>query len=193
MRRRGGHTIAEMLVSIVLLGIILGALLYFYLVGTRAIAQGDLRTELNREMQMAATNLTREIETSCYDGLSTGPNGMALLSAVPVGGGTPNLGADGSVVWRKYVVYWLDVPTQNLMRKEYDIPASTTGQPVESWEGKTLPDYFLDGRVVARHITAFNPTVPPGTKRLQTLLEVEQKLRGEAKRLSMTIDIKLKN
>ncbi len=193
MRGQRGHTIAEMLVSIVLLGLILGAILFFYLTGTRAVAQGDLRTELNREIQVATINLTREIETSCYDGLSTGPGSLALLSAVPFGGGTPGLGSDGSVVWRKYVVFWLDPATQSLMRKEYEITPTTNGKPIEQWEGKTLADYLLDGRVVSRHLTAFTPTVPAGSHRLSTTIEVEQKLRGEPKRSSLTFDLKLKN
>lgn len=184
----------EMLIGIVLLGLITGAVLYLYLMGGRAVSQGDMRGDLSRELQLAGMSLTREIETSCYEGLSLGPNALAVLSSVPpAGGGPPTLGPDGSVVWQKYVVLWLDGPSKILYRREVPIPATVNGSPIEAFEGKTLADYLVDGSPVGRNLVDFSPAVLPTTRTVRTRLEAERPFRGEMRRLALTVNVRLKN
>ncbi|MEW6282798.1 MAG: prepilin-type N-terminal cleavage/methylation domain-containing protein [Candidatus Eremiobacterota bacterium] len=190
---RRGVTLMEMLISVGLLGILLGAVLFLYLVGGRAIAQGDVRSDLMRDLQVTSMKLTQEIETSCYAGLSVGAGGVAVLSAVPAGGGSPGLGPDGSVIWAKYVVFWHDAGTAVVKRQEYPITPTTSGQPIEMWEGKTLADYQTGGTVIGRNITGLTFEVPPGSTRLKAILTGQRLLKGKPHRLDMSFTLRLKN
>lgn len=193
MIRRAGHTLMEMLIAVALLGIMMGALLYLYLTGGRAVSQGDVRSDLLRSLQVTGQALAREIETSCYGGLSLAPSALAVLAAAPPEGGPPTLAGDGSVLWRKYVVFWLQPSDKTIRRRELPIVPSGVGQPVELWGGQPLAHYLSQGSVVARDLVGFAPSVTPGTRLLKTVLTAERLFRGQPKTLTLEIAIKIKN
>lgn len=191
MKRRG-HTLAEMMVAVALLGIMMGAILYLYLTGGRAVSQGDVRSDLLRCLQVTSQTLTREVETGTYAGLSVQPAGLAILGAAPPEGGSPTLALDGSVVWRKYVVFWLNPGEKTVRRRDYPIPPSGLARPLEEWESLPFAHYAQQGSVVARDMIAFEPSVI-GTGLLRTVLRSERIFRDEPRTVALEVLIRLRN
>jgi type II secretory pathway pseudopilin PulG len=191
--RSGGHTLAEMLIAVALLGIMMGAIIYLYLTGARAVSQGDVRSDLLRGLQVTSQALTREIETSCYGGLSVAPAGLAVLGAAPPEGGSPTLASNGNVQWRKYVVFWLDAAGRSVRRREYPIPPTGTAQPIELWGSQPFASFAQQGSVVAHDMVGFQASVTPGTQLLRTSLKAERVFRNEPKSLTLEVAVRLKN
>ncbi|GMU57173.1 MAG: hypothetical protein AMXMBFR33_63190 [Candidatus Xenobia bacterium] len=192
--RRHGHTLVEILVAISILGILTGAILFLYVTGGRAVAQGDMRGELLRQLQLAASRMSREMETSAFDSVSSSASAVAMMSAVPAsGGGSPTLSPDGSIIWQKYIVYWHDSATRTLNRREYAVPPTTSAQPIENWQSLTLADYTNGGDVIGREIVAFTVANPVDTRRLEVSMTGEQIFRGEPRQHSLKFAIRFKN
>lgn len=184
----------EILVAILILGILLGAVLFLYLVGGRAVAHGDVRGELQRNLQIALAKMAREVESSSYEGMSSDPTTLAVLSSVPATGGPPTLAIlDGSVLWQKYVVYWHDPGTKTIKQRELPFPPNPTEQKIEAWQGLTLADYRVDGEDIARNVSAFVVTAPAGTRRVEVEVTTEIVLRGVARQSRLKVSLRLKN
>lgn len=192
MKRRG-HTLVEMLIAVGLLGIMMGAIIYLYLTGARAVSQGDVRSDLLRGLQITSQALTREVETSCYGGLSIAPSGLAVLAAGPPEGGSPTLASNGTVQWRKYVVFWLDAGAKTVRRREVPIPPTGDEKTIELWSGQPFATFAQQGSVVAHDMVGFSASVAPGTQLLRTSLKAERIFRNEPKSLTLEVAIKLKN
>ncbi len=193
MTRARGHTLVEILVAICILGILMGAVLYLYLTGSRAVAQGDMRGELLRQLQISGARFTRELETSAFDSLSLGGSAIAFFSSAPQGGAPPSLSPDGSIIWQKYVVYWHDSASRTLRRREYVVPPTTSAQPIENWQSLTLADYTNGGDIIGREIVAFTVSNPAGTRRVEASLTGEQSYRGQPRQHTLSMTMRLKN
>ncbi len=77
-----GLTLAEMIVTVALLGLLMTSVLAIYLSGTRVFHKNDARAELLGEAQVLAKRLSQDLEQSSLSGVTLGPESIAFLSPI---------------------------------------------------------------------------------------------------------------
>lgn len=180
MRRakEDGFTVAELIVSCFILGLLLTAAFGIYRMGASAWLKIDAKTELLGLAQVVTARINREVEGSSYRSLTVAANGsgIAFLSAK---------NRDGVFVydpvtimpkWQKYVVFYFDNDSKTLLRKEVDVvgkPPENASMPIASLEGKPVENYFQDGQVVQRGIEQLRFSTTPNE---QLVLEMSATL-----------------
>jgi hypothetical protein len=175
-------TLIDLTVAMGLFMLLTAALFAIFFLGGKAWRKTDDRYELLRNTQVVAAQIAREAERSSAFSVTLIPGrAVSFLSPVNDAGNvvTNNL---GDIRWERYVAFYLDVATQEV--RMVDVPLLPTSfergtpQPIERFVSLTgmrpLADYLVDGRILGRRITLFEPELPPGSKRLNVRLRTVQ-------------------
>lgn len=158
-----GYTVLEALISVAMLGAMFVVLMLIYINCASVWAKGEAHSDMAQNLQVFSRNLALDIERSSYDGLSLGPGMVALLSPADEHGRTEVDPATGSLLWRRYRVYYLDPGKGELLRCQVKLPETSPVRlfpvPIEAYDDgggpKPLRDYCQAGQVLARLVRDF--------------------------------------
>jgi hypothetical protein len=187
-------TMVEILVSVSLLGILMGAALSMYFMTTSVVASGRIRSELMGEAQKASTRLTKDIEGTALSSLSIDlPTSAASMMSAQTSEGSYALQANGELIWQRYLVYYLQ--EDKLHRLEINLdpaaPQRLNPTPIEDFDpggGKQdLSSYLADGRVVAHQFKLFELEALPDFS-VKFRLAVESPAQGRRRAQAITIE-----
>lgn len=183
----------EAVLAVGLLGALFVLLMSVYLTCARALAQGDRRTSLAGELQVATQSLVSELERSAYDGLSLAPGTLSLLSPKDEQGRVDYDAATGSLRWSRYRIFYLDPGTHELRRRDVNLAPSAT-QRVAPAPLQDLEDYRSQGTVVARFIYGFEAE-RQGNRLVHLTLRAERERRGrtEPEKLARSVWARIHN
>lgn len=189
-------TLLEMLLTISLLGLLMGAVLTIYVSGARAWRKTDARSELLGEAQVCTSNLVADLERSTYAGLELGSGGDALaIASLYDKDGKFELTLDGTPVWQRWIVYYLrdgavhrtEVPwTAPLADRAEATTLASLNPPL------TVDDYCSGGRVLARNVYDVDFSVIPGTSLVSARLELRKKRYGHPEPEKVRLDTLIK-
>ncbi len=167
-----------------MLVLLLGALFLIYRMGARAWAQTDAHTELLQSLQIVTARVSREMERSHYGSVSLGASGRSVAFLSPLDEQGFALQPDGSLEWRRYLVFYWDGTDKVFVR---DLPLAAgdpqiyTPTPVETYDGpwgvRSVDFYANSGRLVSRQVVDFLVEITPPPERLFRV-----KVKGERKR-----------
>lgn len=183
MQRRRGHTLVELLVCTVLLGMLLGMVLAVYVTGASAWSKGDARTELVAGAQLAVSAMVQDLERSSPQSLSVSPDLQAVSALSPLDDqGQFKLDDQGRPIYQRWVLYSLN-PKGELLRTQVPWTEAETVRvspiPIEQLAPpQTIVDYLGgQSKVVARNLTrAQFKLLPDQTVSLQ--VELQKKRYG---------------
>ncbi len=175
-------TLIELTIAMGLFLLLTAALFAIFLLGGKAWRKTDDRYELLRNTQVVAAQIAREAERSSPFSLTVIPSrALSFLSPMNDNGNsvTDNFGL---IRWERYVIFYYDSASQEV--RMLDVPLLATSSerqnpgPIERFNSLTgmhpLADYLVDGRVLGRRITLFEPEMPPGTKRINVRIRTVQ-------------------
>lgn len=175
LSRRPAFTLVETLIHSVLLLLLLGGVVTALILGSRNFRMVEALADVQREAAAAGAALRQELAETrgASVAVGTSPAGVVFLSPRPDGTGPWLVDADGSLLWQRWVCYYLD--TRNgvpvLLRKERKLNSPTANPPTTTL---TTADFRADSsvaRVVARWVAALQVTA--GSP-LEVRLEVER-------------------
>lgn len=175
-------SLIDLTVAMSLFLMLLGMLFTIFFLGSKAWRKTDDRYELLRNTQAVASQINREAERANIYSVSIIPGrAVSFLSPMNAAGNfvTDNL---GDVRWERYVIFYLDAPSQEVRMVEVPLlPGSferRTPQPIDRFVSlsgvQPLSAYLVGGRVLGTHITLFEPEQPTGSKRLTVHLHTVQ-------------------
>lgn len=153
-RRLRGISLAELMVSCVILGLLLAAAFAIYRMGASAWLKSDVKSELLQVAQQVSAKVNREIEASSYRSVEIAPDGsgLAFLSAKD-GNGIFNYDPVAITPrWQEYVVLYFDQGRKALLQREVPVlglPQEKAAMPISSLGGGPVANYFQNGRVIA--------------------------------------------
>jgi hypothetical protein len=155
MRRARGFTIAELLISCVILGLLLTTCFMIYRMGAAAWMKSDAKTELLQIAQVATAKVNREVEGSCFESASAAPDGsgVAFLNAKDLDGVFVYDPVTVLPRWQKYVVLYFDPASLTLFRKDISVLGGTQESaplPIDSLGQGPVQNHFNQGRLVAK-------------------------------------------
>lgn len=153
----------EALISVTMLGAMFVTLMLIYINCASVWAKGEAQTDMAQNLQVFSRNLALDIERSSYDGLTLGPGSVSLLSPADDDGGTLVDSDTGSLIWRRYRVYYHDRDKQQLVRCQLKLaetsPVRLFPVPIENFDDgtgpKPLASYCQAGQVLARLVSDF--------------------------------------
>lgn len=188
-------TIADLMVAMGLLLLLLSALFSIFFLGGKAWRKTDDRYELLRNTQAVVAQISREAERATTFSLTILPGrAVSFLSPMNASGNfvTDNL---GDVRWERYLVFYHDAASQEVRMVDVPLlPASferRTPQPIERFASalgvRPLASYLVDGRVLGRRITVFEPEQPPLSKRLTLRIHTIQPSTTQSPDLTLDI------
>ncbi len=164
---RRGFSVVEVMVSCAIFSGLLMLLFLAYRMGASAWKKGDTETELLQNVQLAVDKISRPLEASCAESVTTfsDPTRVAVsfLSPVDTAG---NLAVQTGTIrpdWQRYEVFYFDRVEHALFQRTLDLlplsPQHQSPGPIELFVSPTgahpLSFYCTDGRPIARHLTDF--------------------------------------
>ncbi|MHC9542120.1 MAG: PilW family protein [Vulcanimicrobiota bacterium] len=120
-KRARGMTLAELLITSVILLLLLGIFVWMIVAVKSAYQSSVTRAKVRQELQTSFFNITREMMHSSYssftDGTSQSGKAISFLSAYDQNGVFVT-DSSGAPVWKKYVIYYVPGGSARLLRKE---------------------------------------------------------------------------
>lgn len=178
-----------MMVSLTLIGLIFGAIIAIYTVGSKAWRKGNIRGELLQELQVITNKLSKDVERTDLASLTITPDQEAL-SCLKLYDKDGNflLDALGRPIWSSWVVYFKD--GTELRYREVEWTASEASRaapaPIESFSPPlTLADYRTGGKAYTTHLEEFELQLIPDTNLLSVKVSLEKTV-GEKLRENLT-------
>ncbi len=156
-RRRpsSGFTIAELLVSSVVLGLLLAVTFSIYRMGAAAWQKSDAKSELLQIAQVVTAKVNREVEGSTFRSLEVAGDGSgaAFLTARDENGVFQYDPVKLTPRWQQYVVLYFVPAQKTLYRREVSVaglPQQDAAMPINSLGAGALPTYFRLGQPIGR-------------------------------------------
>lgn len=185
----------ELSIAMGLFMLLTTALFAIFLAGGKAWRKTDDRFELLRNTQTVAARVAKEAERSSVFSVTILPGrAVSFLSPMNDAGNsvTDNFGL---IRWERYVIFYYDSAAQEVRMVDVPLlPNSVERQnagPIERFVSLTgvhpLVDYLVDGRVLGRRITRFEPEMPPGTKRINVRMRSVQPSTTEGPDLTLEL------
>lgn len=152
-----GFTIAELLVSSFVLGLLLAVTFAIYRTGASAWLKSDAKSELLQVAQVVTARVNREVEGSAYRSLELDPGGkgIAFLTARDEHGIFQYDPVKLTPKWQQYVVLYFDQAEKTLYRREVSIiglAQQDAAMPITSLGAGPLATYFQSGQPIGRGI-----------------------------------------
>lgn len=177
MRVHRGFTILELMISMSVLGVLLGLTFLIYTMGARAWAKGDTKADLLRSAQVIAAKTNRYVESSTPLSLSAAPDGsaVAFLSAEDEDGVFQYNPVTLLPRWQKFIVLYHDPAARSVNLREVSVvgtPLQDTPQTIEARGEGPVAGYKSGGQPLGREIDECRFTVTP---EVQLLTELRSK------------------
>lgn len=188
-------TLIEALISVSLLGIMVGAILSMYFMTTTAVSRGGVKSELQSQLQQVNGRVLRDVEGAIYQHCSFDPANQAFsLISAQADDGSYGLQPNGDLTWQKYIVYYRAADNV-VYRKEIDIdaaaPQRTNPTNIESYDPgggpQPLSTYLSGGRPIAREITALTAELLP-SRAIRVKLVAEKPAQGRRPAQRQTLE-----
>jgi prepilin-type N-terminal cleavage/methylation domain-containing protein len=114
--KQKGVTLIELLVSLVICGIVIGAIYRLFIVQTRAYTVQDQVVEVQQTVRSAMEIMLRDLRMTGFDDDSTPTVMITTTIATPLGDNSITVGYE--YTGQRYsVAYWFDVPSRTLFRQ----------------------------------------------------------------------------
>jgi len=187
-----GMTLIEVTVTMVIVSLLTGALLWMALAGKTMWQSSVTRSSSRQDLQVASWRIAQEIRNTNIDlitnNTSATPRAFAFLSAYDSSGNFIT-DANGAPVWQKCVIYYLPDNTNRLLRREVYGAFSTAITPVQ------LAGYCDgSGTQISAAITALNLAINQNDKSVSlTLGRNATSQHGKVDQQSRTITVLLRN
>ena len=166
--KKPSFTLVQILVVIICFFIVLGALYAVYSVGMHYLRMAQVQSRLQQQASVAMQKVSRELSTSLDDAhitkASATPPFVWFLSTESLTGTSPilsfNYDSAGRLEWRKWVCFFLDSSTQQLIRSELPLAGAPQKQPFGTIPAPTLAGFQSAGgatrRMIAEDIDTFS-------------------------------------
>ena len=183
---RQGATIAEALLTCVMLGLMFLLLMGVYVSCLGVWHKTNTQSDLLQNSRVTLTRLSRDIVESTYGGLSVEANAISLISATRADGTLEVDDSTGYLRWNSYRIYYFNSTDATLRQLSVDIPSSASQReeptPIETLGSKPKPfsSYCTGGRVACTHVTAFEAR-KVGPHLVEIELETERPRYGSEK------------
>lgn len=195
-----GVTLLEVLIASAVMLIIVGAVFFLYVTGTRAWLVGRGQADLLQELLVVQGQVERDVSSSIYASLSIGPGNASfsvLSGQLPAGDYQVS---NGVVEWQKYLVFYLD-PEKQVRRLEVPLvataPQRISAQPIDSYDDGSGPRpisaYLSGGKILGRHVANLTVTCSPVTRVVSVTIEGSKKRAdssGLTQRLTLPTAVK---
>lgn len=140
-------TLVESLITLMILSLLSGILIWMILLAKTTMESSKNRTYLRQEMQIKTNDMVRELQDSKVTSITTMNNGVKSFSFLSARNASGQFVTDtvGAPVWQnidgtwRFVIYYIPGNTTNLMKKEV---SRSTGDPLSSAELLS----FCDGK-----------------------------------------------
>ena len=203
-RARIGFTIAEVLVAGFVMGLLLVAIFAIFRMGVVSWQKLNANTELFQSIQVSSAKLSRDAERSVFVSASMDNSGRAVAFLSPLDQDEQFVVRDdGSLEWQKYLVFYRDPSTNEVLVKEVPLHPTAAERmnpgPIENYNDgtgtKAWSTYMSAGQPLARDVTEFTIVLHPDPERLVELTMVAEKMRadGVLERVSLSSVIHFRN
>jgi len=163
-KKNKGTTLLELLVTIVIFGIIAG-ILFMLLINSKMVFQSSSTRSLAKlDLETATWEISREVRRSdvkfITDGSKSGILAFSFISAVN-NNGQFVLDTNGTPLWQKQVIYYVDSASKKLFRKEIYIDFKANPSALASLSISNLQAQMDGkGKFIANSITNLALTPP---------------------------------
>jgi hypothetical protein len=160
---RKGNTLIEVMVGCVILGLLMTLLFQCFRSGAGAWKKVEAQAELIGDLQVTASLLDREFERTSPASVTLDATGTGMAFLSPLDDtGQYTCDVNGRLEWKAYCVCWYDAAGKTLMWRKFPLvagaPERLTAGPIQDYDDgsgkKALAAYYVNGRVVARHVDA---------------------------------------
>ncbi|MCL5037098.1 MAG: hypothetical protein M1269_08285 [Chloroflexi bacterium] len=163
----------------ILLLIIFGLTYQMLIPARRFWMMGDVRSEVQINARLAYEKITRDIQSSSFDSVTTAGGtiqAISMLSPYNTDNTLITVNSEGEIVWQKYIIYYLQEGDERLYRKEVtniNVPSSTptalTTIQLQNYCDGT-------GRVVAYSINSLNAVGDQDTSSVTLTITAQKEL-----------------
>ncbi len=157
LKRNRGLTVAELLISALVFGLLTMLIFAFFKMALAAWAKTDGENTVLSTARMVGQRIVAQVQESSVEGLTVDASGIALgLLSARDEGGQVQRDADLALLWQEYRVYWWDRTTARMMVRELAQSPSPEPLPMTAADLGSGPQplafYCSGGRIVARNI-----------------------------------------
>jgi hypothetical protein len=168
---RRGVSIVEVLVVSVLLFGLLTLLAMFLVRGKKLAVKTETVGRVQHQASVLARKLSRDLYRGTWEGSQWEDGALIFLSSKPVNPIEPPVDFEpgtGKTMWKKWIAYYLDRNTNEVLRYESPL-AAPTADPITAplaWLLADLPP-VTPGRPMARGISSFVPAGAGGARTIR--------------------------
>lgn len=179
MRAGRGFTVIELVMSMSILGLLLGLTFLIYTMGARAWAKGDAKADLLRAAQLVAAKTNRYVESSTPLSLSVASDGsaVAFLSAEDANGVFLYDPVSLLPRWQKFIVLYHDPTARMVNLREVSVLGTTlehTPQTIDALSAGPVTNYKSGGQPLGREIDECRFSLTPESQLLTELRSVKK-------------------
>jgi hypothetical protein len=127
--RSSGFTLVEGLIVCTLLLGMMGLVAAFFDRGQRYTVETNSYATVQRDANEILRKVTHDLYQATSEQSRTGPSSVMFLSYGPTAAGDPPIEMEnpsGRILWRKWIAYYLDIPSETLYRTEVPLDAPTS-------------------------------------------------------------------
>lgn len=197
--REQGFTLAELVITSALMGIMFVALGAIYKMGMVGLSKTTVHNDMLGQAQITAARLTREVASSSFDSLSLSPDRTAACFMIRFdeNGHVDFDPSSGRPIWQSYVIYYLD---GNELKRRV-LPLLENDRPVDAvpiqkyipWGRKPVGAWCSEGVTVARSLKRCTFDNLSGRLRLTMVAEKERLGKKDPETLELTFTTMFRN
>jgi len=150
--KRRALSLLEVVVCLALLGMLLAVAFLAFERGSRSWRRIDKSRDVIEGARLLAQDLEQEIQRSSYSSLATEGESISFLSALNDSGQFA-LDVQGRPLWQRYLIYYRQASTQELIRCDQPLAGATDiSQTLPAALGAPISTFWGPGRRLATYV-----------------------------------------